>query len=108
MKKFLSIKSVRSNIELPAHSLEEYVNNFRNKRNSRSILAANGRSFSNQFENIEVRSAHAPVTGTIEIVFNKKRENNECLHVPVATGFFFTCIKRENGSYKLYWSASMS
>ena len=107
MEKLLAIRSVKSNIILPEITLENYINNFPDKRRRQNNLSA-GNSFSNHFENIEARSAHAPVTGTVEIVFSVDEKNNRSVNVPVTTGFFFTCTRGKEGLYKVNWNCSMS
>lgn len=108
MKKNLPIRSVRSFIDFSESTLENYVNNFPHKRNSNSRLKANPNFFLKEFENIEVRSAHAPVNATVEIIFSAKRNNDILMNVPLITGFFFTCIKGKDGFFKINWSCSMS
>src|SRR6476659_4851539 len=107
MKKFLNISTVKSNIKLPKTALEGYVNSYTNKR-KRKVCLKEKRSFSNLYENIETKSAHAPVTGNVEIVFYEDHRNSDRVQIPVTTGFFFTCIKGRDGVYKMCWNCSMS
>jgi hypothetical protein len=107
MKKFLNIRTVKSNIELPKTALEGYINSYTH-RNNRKGCVKEKRTFSNLYENIETKSAHAPVSGNVEIVFYEDFHESERVQVPVTTGFFFTCIKGRDGVYKMCWSCSMS
>lgn len=107
MKKLLEIRAVKSNMTIPDITLENYINNFPNKRSRKNTLDTVN-SFSNHFENIEVCSAHAPVTGTVEIVFSVDRKDTKSVNLPITTGFFFTCTRGRKNLYKVNWSCSMS
>jgi len=53
-------------------------------------------------EALETSSTETFVSGTVAI-----DDNAEMINMPFITRFLFTCIKEEEGPYKLAWSASL-
>src|SRR5438094_302536 len=103
MKKLFVIRSVESKVKLPEMALEDYVNRFRSKRIRKKKFGTTQCFFSDNFENIDVCSAHSPVDGTVEIIIN----NGKCITIPVMTGFLVTCITGSDNFYKVNWICSM-
>jgi hypothetical protein len=53
-------------------------------------------------EALEISSTETYVSGTVAIV-----DNDELINMPFITRFLFTCIKEDDGPYKLAWSFSL-
>ena len=54
-------------------------------------------------EALETSSSSIYLSGTVALT-----EGTEQLNIPFITNFLFTCVKGENGIYKLAWSTSLS
>lgn len=54
-------------------------------------------------EALETSSSSIYLSGTVALC-----EGNEQLNIPFITSFLFTCVKGNDGVYKLAWSTSLS
>jgi hypothetical protein len=55
------------------------------------------------YQALETSTSDIYLSGTVEM-----NENNEQLNIPYITSFLFTCIKANDGVYKLAWASSLS
>lgn len=98
-----SIKSIISRVLFSEEMIEAFMNSAITGK-----TAVNEKiNIPGQFECIAWRSAHVPVQGNIEIVFDHAKES-EPIQVPVSTGFIVGCIKNETSDFKIAWSRSLS
>ena len=54
-------------------------------------------------EALETSSSSIYLSGTVAL-----KEGDEQLNIPFITNFLFTCVKGDDGIYKLAWSTSLS
>ena len=106
MEQSLFVTSVMSKINLPKTKLE-------NDLNRHDRFSPDDAGFVDNlpgYENLSCRSVFTPVYGDVEIVFVNRPENKIIyIDVPVTTGFWVTCTKRnDERSYKFAFGVSLS
>jgi hypothetical protein len=103
MKRLPIITSVMTQIKFSESRLENYFNN--TSRDNKEL----GDNFSEDFEEVDWRSAHTAAKGSIQMVFAGHESSVIiCVDIPITAYFLVTGIKTYNERYKLTFAVYMS
>lgn len=104
------ITAINSQLRLPAALLEEIVNHrTRKTKYHYPVTGIEKELYCADLDTITTYSIETTIKGDLELeCFNKQCGVIETVHVPVASSFVVTCVKRKEFGYKVEFGVSLN
>ena len=110
MKHTRLITAINSQLSLATSLLEEIVNHrTRKTRYNYPVSGIEKELYCADLDTISSYSIETTIKGDLELeCYNNNSTTIETVHVPVASSFLVTCIKRKDNGYKVEFSVSLN
>jgi hypothetical protein len=104
------ITAINSQLRLPAALLEDIVNHrTRRTKYDYPVSDIEKELYCGHLDTISTYSIETTVKGDLELeCYNNRSSMIETVHVPMASSFLVTCVKRRENGYKVEFSVSLN